>query len=84
MAKHNRNTNNGADNLNNTWVLNTKREGDRIGSWVIERLFDKNTRQLSSGERCKITSCCYPSGTRLVRAKLSREKQPAEPQTLAS
>ncbi len=56
----------------NAWVMSTKCVGDKIAGWNVERVFDKNTRQLKSSERCELTSFCYPSGVKLVRAKLHR------------
>jgi hypothetical protein len=83
MAKRNKKTNSDADMLNNAWVLASKRSGDKIGNWVIEQLFEQNTRSLEVGERCKITSCCYPPGARMVRAKLCRDEVVQETQSLA-
>jgi hypothetical protein len=83
MSKRNKKSNNEDDKLNNTWVLSTKREGDRIGNWVIEKLFDQNARYTETGERCKVTACCYPSGARLVRARLARIEPQQEQQSLA-
>ena len=74
MSKRNKKPSNGEENLNNAWVLSTKREGDRIGNWVIEKLFEQNMRLIQTSERCKVTACCYPSGARLVRARLARQE----------
>ncbi|MEE8058071.1 MAG: hypothetical protein V3T17_09565 [Pseudomonadales bacterium] len=56
----------------NAWVLTTKRAGDQVAGWIIDRVFEQNIRRLESSERCTITSFCYPTGAKLVRAKLLR------------
>jgi hypothetical protein len=56
----------------NAWVMSNKCEGDSIAGWIVERLFVQNTRFLLSSERCAITAFCYPTGAKLVRAKLQR------------
>lgn len=84
MSKKSRKTNDEDDKLNNAWVLTTKRAGDRLGNnWVIDKLFEHNTRHLQSSERCRITSCCYPPGARLVRARLYKEEPQDDAQSLA-
>ena len=83
MAKRHKKSNIETDNLNNAWVLTTKRAGDKIGNWVVEQLFEQNTRYLQAGERCKITSCCYPPGAKMVRARLGRDQSVQETQSLA-
>lgn len=83
MAKRNKKANNNPDTLNNAWVLASKRSGDKIGNWVIEQLFEQNIRHLEVGERCKITSCCYPPGARMVRARLCRDEPIQQMQTMA-
>ena len=71
------------DDSTSAWVLSTKREGDRIGNWVVAKLFEDNKRQVSETERCQVTSFCYPSGARLVRARLRKvAKTSPEPVTL--
>ena len=76
MAKRNKRKQQSAaaDELmeSNAWVMSTKCVGDKIAGWNVERLYDKNTRQLQSSERCELTSFCYPSGVKLVRARLQR------------
>ena len=75
MAKRNRKnvSANAGDRLeSNAWVMSTKCVGDKIAGWMVESLYDKNTRKLKSSERCELTSFCYPSGVKLVRAKLHR------------
>lgn len=61
-----------SEQTSSAWILSTKREGDRIGNWVVAKLFDDNRRELTQTERCEITSFCYPRGAKLVRARLSR------------
>ena len=56
----------------NAWVLTTKRAGDNVAGWMVERVFENNTRRLETSERCKVTSFCYPTGAKMVRAKLMR------------
>ena len=72
MARRQNHNGNVQADQSNAWELSTKREGDRIGSWVIAQLYEQNKRELRTGERCKVTSFCYPTGARLVRAKLER------------
>lgn len=55
-----------------TWVLSTKCVGDKIAGWVIESLEEDNVRYLEQSERCEITSFCYPTGAKVVRARLSK------------
>ncbi len=55
-----------------TWVLSTKRVGDKVAGWVIESLEEDNVRCLEVSERCEVTSFCYPTGARVMRAQLSR------------
>ena len=57
----------------NTWVLATKRVGDIIAGWRVAQRFDDDTRLLSSSERCQVTSFCYPTGAKLVRAQLVKD-----------
>lgn len=57
---------------NNTWILNTKRVGDPIAGWVVERVYENDIRLLENSERCAITSYCYPKGAKMIRAKLQR------------
>lgn len=52
------------------WVLTTKKPGDRVSNWVIDHLYENTTRHLEKGERCKVTSFCYPRGAKMVKAKL--------------
>lgn len=61
-------------NLNegNAWVLATKRVGDPIAGWVVGQLNRDNVRQLGASERCELTAFCYPSGAKVVRARLER------------
>lgn len=54
------------------WVLATKTPGDKISSWIVDHLYKDSTRLLEKSERCRVTSFCYPSGAKLVRAKLVR------------
>ena len=56
----------------NAWVLTTKRIGDQIAGWEIEKLYKDNTRYLQTSERCDLTSFCYPTGSKVVRAKLQK------------
>ena len=56
----------------NAWVLTTKRVGDNVAGWNIERLYENNTRRLDASERCEVTSFCYPTGAKMVRARLLR------------
>jgi hypothetical protein len=79
MAKHkNKQTSNfqpGSEQKaeeSNAWVLATKRSGDKLAGWVVERVFENNIRRLETSERCEVTSFCYPSGAKMVRAKLQR------------
>ncbi|WP_101757049.1 hypothetical protein [Oceanicoccus sp. KOV_DT_Chl] len=58
----------------NAWVLTTKRVGDRVAGWVVDQLYEQSTRQLAGSERCDVTTFCYPTGAKVVRARL----QPAE------
>lgn len=55
---------------NSTWVLSTKCVGDVIAGWVIESLEEDSFRYLEASERCSITSFCYPTGAKVVRATL--------------
>ena len=55
------------------WVLTTKRVGDKVAGWVINSLDESNIRRLDTSERCEVTSFCYPTGARVVRARLSRQ-----------
>lgn len=59
----------------NAWVLTTKRTGDQIAGWVVEKLYKDNTRFLQTSERCELTSYCYPTGSKVVRAKLQKVQQ---------
>ncbi|ARN75806.1 hypothetical protein [Oceanicoccus sagamiensis] len=63
----------GDNSQSNAWIMSTKCVGDQIAGWMVERVYDKNTRQLKSSERCDITSFCYPRGVKLVRARLQRQ-----------
>ena len=56
-----------------TWVLTTKRVGDKVAGWVIDSLDEESVRCLETSERCQVTSFCYPTGARVVRARLMRE-----------
>jgi hypothetical protein len=57
----------------NAWVLSSKRPGDRVGGeWVVSELFEKDKKELKGSERCKVTSFCYPTGARMVKAKLKK------------
>ena len=55
-----------------TWVLTTKRVGDKVAGWVIDSLDEGNVRILKSSERCCVTSFCYPTGAKLVKATLHK------------
>lgn len=55
-----------------TWVLSTKCVGDKVAGWVIESLEEDNVRYLEASERCEITSFCYPTGAKVVRARLQK------------
>jgi hypothetical protein len=57
--------------LKETWVLMSKREGDRVAGWKIDSLYEDSMRRLESSERCKVTSFCYPRGAKVVKAKLA-------------
>jgi hypothetical protein len=57
--------------MGNAWVMNTRRQGDLIAGWQIERLFD-DIRLLENSERCELTSFCYPGGAKMVRAQLQQ------------
>jgi len=67
--------------LSNAWVLSSKRPGDVIGGWIISETFEQSKRQLETGERCKLTSFCYPTGARLVKAKLEKRDAIEESKT---
>lgn len=54
------------------WVLTTKRVGDTVAGWVITSLEETNIRRLETSERCDVTSFCYPTGARMVRARVSK------------
>ncbi len=56
----------------NAWVLASKCIGDNIAGWRVEELNRKNVRRLESSERCDLTSYCYPTGAKMVQAKLMR------------
>lgn len=72
MAKRNKQQKQINFDESNAWVLTTKRTGDKIAGWVVEQLFEHNTRLLENSERCEVTSFCYPTGAKVVRAKLQR------------
>ncbi|MFT7128597.1 MAG: hypothetical protein ACI89U_000704 [Gammaproteobacteria bacterium] len=57
---------------NKTWVLTTKKPGDRIANWVIDHLYENTTRHLLKSERCKVTSFCYPPGAKMMEAELHK------------
>lgn len=59
-----------ANNGVTTWVMTTKSVGDKVAGWVIDSLEEDNVRYLESSERCEVTSFCYPTGAKLVKAKL--------------
>jgi hypothetical protein len=76
MAKHNKKISKSATiDESNAWVLTTKRKGDLIAGWVVEQLYQDNTRFLQTSERCELTSFCYPTGSKVVRAKLHKAAQ---------
>ena len=56
----------------NAWVLTTKQVGDHIAGWVVEQLFENSTRELATSERCGVTAFCYPTGAKVIRARLYR------------
>lgn len=62
----------GSNTANTTWVLSTKVVGDKVAGWVIESVEEDNYRYLESSERCAITSFCYPTGAKVVRATLQK------------
>lgn len=53
-----------------TWVMTTKSVGDKVAGWVIDSLEEDNVRLLESSERCRVTSFCYPTGAKVVKARL--------------
>lgn len=57
---------------NTTWVLSTKCVGDKVAGWVIDSLEEDTYRYLESSERCTVTSFCYPTGAKVVRATLHK------------
>ena len=56
------------------WVLSCRRVGDNVAGWVVEEINRKERRYLENSERCEITAFCYPTGAKLVLAKLAPEK----------
>ena len=75
MAKRNKlkkNSGSITDDESNAWVMSSKCVGDSIAGWMVERLFVQNTRMLQNSERCDVTAFCYPTGAKVVRAKLQR------------
>ncbi len=68
----------------NTWVLTTKRVGDCVAGWVVDEIFERDVRHLQQSERCKLTSFCYPTGAKMVRARLLRANASVKEQQLAS
>ncbi len=79
MVKRNKYFKRSGSEDSNAWVLTTKRVGDNVAGWMVERLFEHNVRKLDASERCALTSYCYPTGAKLVRAKLLR----AEPEAVS-
>ncbi|MBL4826497.1 MAG: hypothetical protein JKY66_02060 [Spongiibacteraceae bacterium] len=76
MGKHNKKTNKPSSSDNgNAWILTTKCIGDKIAGWTVESLYKDNIRFLQSSERCELTSFCYPTGAKVVRAKLQKVQQ---------
>ena len=59
-------------NIEECWVMTTKRAGDVVAGWQIDELITTKIRELESSERCKVTSFCYPPGARMIKAKLHR------------
>ena len=57
----------------NAWVLTTKRVGDHVAGWKVDHVFTQKIRKIDRGERCMLTSFCYPPGAKLVKARLLRE-----------
>lgn len=57
---------------NTTWVLSTKCVGDKVAGWEIKSLEEGSYRYLETSERCELTSFCYPTGAKVVRATLQR------------
>lgn len=60
------------DGVVTTWVMTTKSVGDKVAGWVIDSLEEDNVRYLESSERCTVTSFCYPTGAKVVKARLLR------------
>lgn len=60
------------DQKGNAWVLSTKRPGDVVAGWLVDDIYEGNTRCLESSERCQLTSFCYPTGAKVVQARLLR------------
>ncbi len=64
-----------ANSDSNAWVMTTKQVGDQVAGWVIDELFPDHKRLLRQSERCELTSFCYPTGARMVRARLRKVEE---------